>query len=269
MKNNKIFSILFVILMIFSFMPLNVYAATEYRVDFFDNADLIASEHERDIKEMAEGYKDELKMDIVFVTTNNTNGKSSMVYSDDFLDGLEGGHEYNKDSILFLVDLDNEEVYISTCGRAIKLMSDSEIEVALDQFFNKGGSSNYAASMYAMAENALSNMKYWMSKGGDSILYYVKPTFGQLLVSVFLTIGVLFTSYKKHNKANQTVSATQYISKDGYKIIDKKVNFVKEYSNVHRGYYKKSSSSSSGGHRSGSSHRSSSGRRHGGGGRKL
>jgi len=269
MKNKKFLSILFIILMIFSFMPLNVQATTEYRVDFFDNANIISPESETDIVNMAKNYTSTLKMDIVFVTTINTNGKSSEVYSDDFFDGVEGGYKYSKNGILFLIDLDNGEVYISTCGRAIRLMSDSEIDTALDQFFYAGGSNDYASSMYAMAENALNNMSYWMSKGADSIFYYIKPTLSQILISIVFTLGVLIGAYKKHNKANKTVSATQYISKDGYKILDKKVNFVKEYSNVHRGYYKKASSSSSGGHRSGSSHRSSSGRSHGGGGRKL
>ena len=268
MKNNKIFSILFVVLMIFSFIPLSVSAEDTYEVAFIDNANIISPEHERDITQMANGYKDSLEMDIVFVTTTYTNGKSTMEYADDFYDGLEGDHKYNEDGILFLIDLDNGEVYISTAGRAIKLMSDSEIEVALDQFFYKGGSDNYAAATYAMSENAFQNMSYWMSKGGDGTWFYIKPTLGQILVSIVLTLGVLLISYKKHNKANKTVSATQYISKDGYKLLDKKVNFVREYSNVQRGYYKQTSSSS-GGHRSGSSHRSSSGRSHGGGGRKL
>lgn len=269
MKNKKIFSILFIILMIFSFIPLNVDAAKEYQVAFFDNADLLDSSGEHNIVQLAESYKDSLKMDIVFVTTNNTNGKSSMEYADDFYDGLEGGHEYNKDGILFLIDLDNGLVTISTSGRAIKLMSDSEIDCALDAYDTAGGKFDFSASIYAMTNYALSNMSYWMSEGADSTWYYIKPSGPQLLIGIVFTLGVLIILYRRHNKANKTVFATAYISEDGYKLNNKKVNFIREYSNVHRDYYKKSSSSSGGGHRSGSSHRSSSGRSHGGGSRRL
>lgn len=269
MKHAKIFSIFFAILLIFSLLPISVNAADTYVAEFYDYADLISDANERSLLDLANNYKDQLKMDIVFVTTNNTGGKSSMVYADDFYDGLEGTPEHHKDGILFLIDTDNSEVYISTCGRAIKLMSDSEIESALDEFFYARDNNNYGAGMYAMAESALQNMSYWMSKGADSIFYYIRPTFPQLLISFVITIVICVIMYAKHNKANKTVSANHYVDNNGYKVNNKKVHFVKEYTNVRRGYYKQSSSSGGGRHRSGSSHRSSSGRSHGGGGRRL
>ena len=270
MKNNKIFSIFVVLLLIFSFLPLPVLAADTYVAEIYDYANLIDDRREASLLELGNKYKDSLKMDIVFVTTNNTNGKSTMEYSDDFYDGIEGPKEYNKNGILFIIDTDNGEVYISTCGRAIRLMSDSEIEYALDEFFYARGNNNdYGAGMYAMSENAFLNMTYWMSEGADSTFYYIRPSFPQILVSFIVTIILSITMLAKHNKANKTVSASHYIGNNGYKINNKKVNFIREYTNVRRGYYKQSSSSGRGGHRSGSSHRSSSGRRHGGGGRRL
>lgn len=271
MSKNKFFGILLAFVVTFSFISLSANAVTEplgYQINFFDNANLIDDESEQEIIQMAESYKNSLKMDIVFITTTDTNGKSSMIYADDFYDGLEGGHKYNEDGILFLVDLYNSEVYISTVGRAIKLMSDSEIENALDEFFSARGDDDYAAAIYAMSKNALENMSYWMEDGADSIWYYIKPNGTQLLCGLILTVLILVSLYLKHNKANKVVSATHYISEDGYKINNKKVNFVREYPIVHKNYYKESSSSS-GGHRSGSSHSSSSGRSHGGGGRSL
>ena len=269
MKNNKIFSIFFAVILIFSLLPISATASNTYVAEIYDYADLISANGERSLLTLANSYKDTLKMDIVFVTTNYTGGKSSMDYADDFYDGLEGVPEHNKDGILFLIDKDNGEVYISTCGRAIKLMSDDEIETALDEFFYARGNNDYSAAMYAMAENALQNMNYWMSKGADSVIFYLKPTIPQFFVSIIASIAICVIMYAKHNKANKTVSASHYVGNDGYKINNKKVNFVREYTNVRKGYYKQSSNSSGGGHRSGSSHRSSSGRRHGGGGRRL
>ena len=205
MKNKQFISIFFIILMIFSFIPLNVSAETSYQTAFFDNADLISAENERDIIQMAEGYKDLLEMDIVFVTTNNANGKSSMEYADDFYDGIEGGHEYYKDGILFLIDLDNGYVEISTSGRAIRLMSDDEIDDALDAFDAAGGKHNYPQAIYSMAEDALSNMKYWMSKGADSIFYYIMPSGAQLFTGVVFMLGLLLILYKKHNSICYTI----------------------------------------------------------------
>lgn len=269
MKNNKFLSILFALMIALSFVPLNINATTEYRVDFFDNANLIDDADEEKIIQMAEAYKNSLEMDIVYVTTNNTNFKESMEYADDFYDGIESAHTYNENGILFLIDLYNSEVYISTAGRAIDLMSDEEIETALDEFFYARGDNDYASAMYAMSENAFENMSYWDQKGADTIWYKLKLSTDQIVGGFGLTGALLIFLCIKHNKSNEVLSAVNYIDENGYKINKKNVRFIKEYPIVRRNYYREKSNSSGGRHSSGSSHRSSSGRSHGGGGRRL
>ena len=77
-------------------------------------------------------------MDIVIVTTNDAAGKTSREYADDFFDygGFGVGPDY--DGILFLIDMDNREAYISTSGIAIRYLTDLRLDKILDRVFDEG-----------------------------------------------------------------------------------------------------------------------------------
>ena len=97
----------------------------------YDFAELLENEEalEAEIAELRERWT----IDVVIVTTDDAHGKSSMEYADDFFD--YNGFGYDKpmgDGVLFLIDMDNRQIWISTCGKAIIYFTDSRIDEALD-----------------------------------------------------------------------------------------------------------------------------------------
>lgn len=220
-----------------------------------DLADLLTdAEEEKLISWINKTYGKEYN--VLFLTTNDTGGKTTMIYSDDYMDQLFPDTDEN---IAFVIDMANREIYVNTMGSAITKLDDTEIDKALDLGFKKITNSKYYECMQVMSEyclNELYNKSNFMSE-------YIANLKVSLLFALIISAIIVAITIAIHNKANKRISAEKYESKESYEIIDKDAVYERSYDTVQRDYYKPKSSSSGGG----SSHRSSSGRSHGGGGR--
>lgn len=224
-----------------------------------DLADLLSNAEEKELLDSVNKYCKKMQYNILFLTTNYTSGKSTMVYSDDYMDKLFPDTDEN---IAFVIDMDNRQIYINTMGSAIKILSDKDIDKALDKAYPQIVNQDYSATMQEMSDYCLGKLsETFFSK-------FLKGTykFSHIFISGVITVIVGVSLVKMHASANKPQSAVTYVPKENYNVEDKEENYIRTYETVESGYYRKSSSSSGGG---GSSHRSSSGRSHGGGGRSF
>ena len=92
-----------------------------------------------------------MKMEAVIVTTEE-NSDSAQVFADGFY--TEGGFGTGSDhsGILFLIDMDNRELYISTTGQMIRYMTDSRIEDVLDDVYGYASADYYGAASAFLAD---------------------------------------------------------------------------------------------------------------------
>lgn len=270
--NKKIFSVLLALIICLC-LPTPVFASDNYDYDayVFDNANLLSSHEEQLLYNLAASYADTLQMDIVFLTYDDANGKSTMAYTDDYYDGLEGDYCYADDGILFAIDMDNREIYINTVGLAIRELDDNEIDAFLDYGYDKIVKKEYYDCLEVMAKKSLQNIQSGETLN-DDYYEYSKPSFKEcvikaLPISIILGLIVMTILLIKHNRANKQTIALKYLDKKTFKVNSKNAIFAGTRTEIKRGYYKQSSSSSRSS--GGSSHRSSSGRSHGGGGRRF
>lgn len=132
---------------------------TESYADVYDMADLFTDEEEKQLSEQAQVLSDTMKMEAVIVTTEE-NSDSAQVFADGFY--MEGGFGTGSDQsgILFLIDMDNRELYISTNGQMIRYMTDSRINDVLDDVYNYAADADYygaAAAFLTDTEKCYSN----------------------------------------------------------------------------------------------------------------
>ena len=115
---------------------------TESCADVYDMADLFTDEEEKQLSEQAQALSDTMKMEAVIVTTEE-NADSAQIFADGFY--MEGGFGTGSDhsGILFLIDMDNRELYISTNGKMIRYMTDSRIDDVLDDVYNYAAEADY------------------------------------------------------------------------------------------------------------------------------
>lgn len=260
------------------FLSMRVSAAKDY---VYDQADLLTTEEEAELQKQAEFYNDKWNMNFLVVTTDDAEGKSSMEYADDFYDicFLEDSEE---DGVLYLIDMDNREIYLSTSGEAIRYLTDSRIAYILDEAFERVVVEDYYGTFAAFFEQTdeylnsgiPSDQYNYDTETGGSDYYddnlYEEPkqiTMSELLIAFAValaaaigTVGVVKAKYQlKFEDFHYNAYTDSEIS-----LSVKSDHLVNKFV-THRRIPRNNGSSGS---RS-SVHRSSSGRSHGGGGRKF
>lgn len=206
-------------------------------------------------------------LDMAIVTINKNNKSSSEAYADDFYDYNDFGIVSDHTGVLFLIDMDTREMWISTTGKAISMYTDARIDNILDECYYYISDEKY----YFTANAFISEANRYANKGIPSgtevemeFEFIPVVVTGAFFCFIFSLIFVLFNK-AKHTTIHKATEAGHYLVKNSFVVTDSKDVFVSTHTNK---IYDPPSSSSSGGGRS-STHRSSSGRSHGGGGRRF
>lgn len=305
MKNKKILLILFLIIMLFKknvFSSTNTYPRSEDNLQIhssikvtnsvkkavlstpkvdasekiYDFANLFTTAEETNLYNLTNNFITTYNMDIVIVTINSNNKSSAMVYADDFYDYNDFGIGSTFDGLLFLIDMDTREMWISTTGKAILIYNDYRIDNILDKTYTYIKSQKYfecaksfitSASSYALQGIPSYNKDYIIDEDGDYVKNTSKslndfPLFFVIIISFIISTIYVFFARSKHKTIKKATEAKQYLIRNSINITKKEDKFIN--SHVSKVYDPPSSSSSGS-----STHRSSSGRSHGGGGRRF
>lgn len=244
----------------------------------YDEAGLLTEEDWVALSEQVSALKEKTGWDIFAVTTANANGKSSMEYADDFYDAQT---PEDSNGVLALIDMDNREIYLSTCGEAIRYLEDARIEAILDDAFSYVADGDYAGCLSAM----ISGVEYYYEKGihedqhnydveTGAVSEYRTITWMEVVPVALLSAGVGIAIYcivinrysLKGSTRNDDYSYSRYGNID---LTDTEDRFVHQTITHHVIQTNNGGGSSSGGGHRSSVHRSSSGRSHGGGGRSF
>ena len=271
MRNGK-FLIILIILIVSLLVSWTVFAQKTLVVD---EANLMSPDQVLDLNDRANALSQEFNMDIVIVTTDDTGGKSSREFADDYFDYNGYGVGPNYDGILFLIDMDNRETYISTTGQGIRYLTDVRIEAVLDRVFDSGLLvGDYYGAALGFLEETESYLVMGIPSGQynepEEVVKENKLTVADILIALIGALGVglafiisIISQYRFRSKPNPYSYRTNSIV-NFYNRQDRLINsFV-----THRVIPKPTNTSKSTLGRS-TTHRSSSGRTHGGGGRKF
>lgn len=127
----------------------------------FDQAGLFDSDMVEALEKEIGRLREQMNMDVVLVTTDDADGKSAGDYADDFYD--QGGFGTGKDAsgVLYLIDMDNREVYISTAGAMIRFLTDKRIDSMLDRAVERLSAKAYGSAAWRLLEDT----QYWYEKG--------------------------------------------------------------------------------------------------------
>lgn len=230
--------------------------ASENRESVYDYADLLTNEEEKELQLFAKKYEAE-NLAVIFLTIDDANGYSAMTYSDDFYDS----HGFGADGVLFMIDMDNREVYINTVGKCIGWLAE-DMDAILDATYTYAGDGNYYECLKETAKRAMRIVEGEQ----NPVLALMQYTGTLAVISGVITAIVLIWMLVSHHSANGAIHASRYLG-NRFRVLNRKEHFLGCRDVVFHDYYRETTSSSGGG--SGGSHRSSSGISHGGGGRKF
>ena len=216
----------------------------------YDFANLFTDEEELQLYNNINKYIKRFNMDMVIVTIDYNDKLNARDYADDFYDYNNFGIGTDYDGILFLIDMDNREMWISTTGKAIQKYNDERIDEILDDTYNYISDDKYYKCANAFIDSASSlNL----------------PIPAILIFSVIVTLIFISVASSKHKTIAKATQAKQYLLKDSFNLTKNEDRFL--HTNTSKVY--DPPSSSSGGSSGSSTHSSSSGSSHGGGGRSF
>ncbi|HHV30451.1 MAG TPA: TPM domain-containing protein [Clostridium sp.] len=218
-----------------------------------------------------DSIKNTYGLDVVIVITDNTDGKSSRDFADDFFDynGYGIGRDYS--GLLMLINMQDREVWISTSGEAIDIFTNSRISTMEDNIIGPLSNAKY----YNACRTFISDVKSYANAGVPRGQYRVESdmTYADkvsrtikslpvyivaLIISVGSTLVLSFSS-----KGKVTINSSTYEENGSFVLSERRDDYIREST------VKTKIERSSGGSQKSSTHTSSSGRTHGGGGKKF
>ena len=229
---------------------------------FADMAGLVSADDAEELAEELDRISTKWNMDVVVVTTDTLEGKSPMAYADDYYD--YGG--YQKDGILLLVSMEDNDWWISTAGFGITAFTDAGIEYMSDRFVPYLSDGEYAKAIESYAD--LCDEFIAKARTGEPYDSHNLPKDpfnfvmnGLIAAGIGIVVAFIAMAGMKSalNNVRAKAGAFAYVNKDSLNITEASDLYL--YSTVRRVRRETSNGSST--------HRSSSGRSHGGGGGKF
>lgn len=252
---KKIFTYLLTFLLILS-MVVPAFAAESGAPGVVDNADLLSSEQESSLEREISNLRSELSLDIVIVTTYGTGSKSIQAYADDFYDNNGYGYGSDNSGILLLLDMENREWYMSTCGEAIRIFSDNDLDDLGEEIVDDLSEGDYYEAFSRWLDELPGYAEDY--REGDSLFRHLPLALVIGLVVAAITILIMRSSM---NTAKLQKGAVDYMRDGSFHLRQRSDVFL--YSRVSRVPRPKNNGGGS------SVHRSSGGVSHGGRGGKF
>lgn len=263
-----------VLLLVFISLGLsNVYALESENV--IDGLEYLSESDLNDLQQRIDEIKEMRQLEAVIVMTQNTEGKSSMVYADDYFDYNNYGVGDDHSGLLLLVNMDARELWISTTGHAIDIFTDRRIADMIDEISPYLSDENYDGA----CQTFLDLIDNYAIQGVPSGQYrveaepYIATTYGDrlltmmtngivyiaaLVIAIVATVGLTLS-----RKGKVTINNLTYEEKGSFILTNQQDDFIRE------AVIKTKIETSSGGGNGSSTHSGSSGSSHGGGGGKF
>lgn len=242
------------------------FADEYYRLS--DGASLLSETENEDILNKLDEISVRQKMDIVIITSEDLEGRSTATeYADDIYDICNFGYGENRDGILLLISMEDRDWAISTCGYGITVFNDAGIDYIGEQikpFLSEG---EYAEAFNTFAElcddfiSQANNDKPYSTSTlprAPLSLIWIPISIAAGVIIALIVVGIMKSKLKT---VRFQTAANSYVKKDSLDITNSSDLFL--YNTVTRTEKPKDNDSGN------STHTSSSGTTHGGGSGKF
>lgn len=242
------------------------FADAYYRV--VDIAYLLTDEERETLTDKLDEISIRQSMNVVVVTTDSLEGCEVSEFADMAYDELQFGYGDQRDGLLLLISIEDNDWCISTCGYGITAFTDAGIEYIGEQIRPDLSDGNYAAAFEKYAD--LCDEFITQARSGEPYdsnnlpreslsLIWIPISLAIGFVLALIVVGVMKSNLKT---VRYQAAATDYMKKGSLNITESRDRFL--YRTVTRTEKPKNNSSSGS-----STHKSASGTTHGGGSGKF
>ena len=144
-------SALIVAILLCAVFPLAVMADSS-AAKLIDGAGLFSSSEAEEVTRTLEAVSSKYDVDIAVLTTDGLDGKTIRDFADDYYDQHAYGTGADKSGVLWVIDMDSRESYVTTSGEGITAVTDYGESLLADTVNPYLGSGDYVGAMKAYAE---------------------------------------------------------------------------------------------------------------------
>lgn len=144
----------------------------------YDQAGLLTGTEREELEAQAKELEENTGYDFFVVTTDDAEGKEAVDYAEDFY----MDHKSTINGVIYLIDMDNREIYIATSGDMRYRLNDDRIERMLDDAYDRVSEEEYAKGFEVMLQDTKQYLKEGIEDGTftvdvetGEIVYYEKP----------------------------------------------------------------------------------------------
>ena len=245
------------------------FSSEYYRLN--DQAGILTDAQYGDLLNKLDSLSEREKFDVAILiedTYSDYNYDDIVGFSDDLYDSLGYGYGSNRDGVMLVLVMDTRDLYLTTCGYGIDVVTDAGREYIFEQIKVDFSDGDYYGGFSSFVEL----MDDFIAKAKNGEPYDTKnlprKPFSKSWILLSFIVGLVVSMISvgsmkaKLKTARPALEAGSYVRKDSMNVSLSRDLYL--YRNVTR--TKRSSSESSGGS---STHTSSSGTTHGGGGTKF
>lgn len=146
MKKNRLWAVLWLTILMLAGSCMTAWAGEGLLRDL---AGLLSEEESSGLKQRAEALAKDTGYDIMLVTADDAEGKEAAEYAEDFF----MDHKTTLDGVVYLIDMDNREIYVATSGDVRFLLDDDRIEEILDDAYDCVSEARYGDGFGVMLED--------------------------------------------------------------------------------------------------------------------
>lgn len=238
-------------LMLLLTLTATAFAETAHPNRVIDNEGILTSRQLSELTDMLDEISEQYSVDVAIYITPNFGGKKPMDYADDLFD--YGGYGYNesRDGILLVFSRKQRKYWITTCGKAIDIFTDSRLDRIAESIEDYFSDDDWMGGCRSFAKYC---KRYIESPDGTKLGWFLGLVISLVLGLIFALFMVMNMKSKLRPVRPQR-SAVNYVKDDSLNINKAKDIFL--YRTLTRVPRPKETSGSS-------THTSSSGRSHGG-----
>ena len=231
--------------------------AVDEKEKVYDFADLFTDTEENDIYLKINEFITTYDMDLAIVTISSNPKYSEVEYADDFYDY----NNFNDNGILFLIDMDNRQIYMSTTGTAINMYNDNRINYLMDSIYKYISIKSYSKGTLEYIKMLSSLASEGYPTGNEIYQSTSSKVLKSMFFSFIITVIVMVILISKNKLVRKASDAKEFLEKDSIKITQLGDILIDTHTETYR-----INNNSNGGS---STHSSSSSRSHGGGGHRF
>ncbi|WKA55575.1 TPM domain-containing protein [Planococcus shixiaomingii] len=175
----------------------------------YDDAGLLSDSEKSQLEALAAEHSREEGIDFLFLTTNETEGRTTETYMGDFFDQWKADTGQSN-AVILTIDMENREFYLAGFGTAETKLDNQRVQMILDRITPYMQRSDYGGAFYETVTTASRYMEYRPGVNPESI--FLKTWFH---AAVALLLGGLVVGSMVFNAGGRvTTTSSTYVDRD-------------------------------------------------------